>query len=82
MPHAAKAALCLFAFSAIFLASPASAAVQINPKCAVHRTGQGNIIACTCTLEAGGYIAPDGSFHYSGRQTPAFSACMQNSGLK
>ena len=58
----AKTAICLIALGLISVVSSLRAEVQTNPKCAEHGKGRAFIIACSCALEIGGHVLPDGRF--------------------
>ncbi len=64
-----------FAFSLDLLAAAiAQPGDTIDPRCTIKRRPR----QCTCALETGGYIEPNGDFRY--RNAPAYSACMKRRG--
>jgi hypothetical protein len=66
-------AACLAA-SLVF--SAGHAAAGIDPQCAKMR----DKVGCTCALQNGGEIRPNGQWRYPGRTVEAFSACMRKAG--
>jgi hypothetical protein len=67
--------------SLVFTASAAIAKQQraqmpVDPQCRTMR----DKVGCTCAVQNGGKVLPSGRWQYSGRGTPAFSACMYRAG--